>query len=433
MRSAALCCLAAVICLSCGDSGRRPSGTLPTNNNSANNNNTSNNNSSGAPVQVQVRSFTRPYQAEGITPPAGQQHIYIEADVINAESTPLLVRWRGFSLQTDSGVHPVSELTAQLSDTCNYELDGRGRKFCSLYFQVAAGATPQTLIFRTPAGDVHGAIDASRGPPALCAQPGPELDLAACSDGCNNDGDAFTDCEDSDCCDVLSSCAPGTFCGGAAVECVMGEEGSIASCNDGCDNDGNSYTDCNDFGCCDVRSCQADTSCFSRPDLFALPLAFNEGAISAVDASSLPAGPTPCHAPVLVYVTQVRDGDTFVVEAITGDVSGPVRLIGVDTPEIGRDGAPSECYGEEAGAWMQQVTGRSLWLTFDSECTDRFDRNLAYAYYGSRRTELLQRHLLRRGYARRFPFSGNDGLAELLDNDEQIARAAGVGLWTACP
>lgn len=41
---------------------------------------------------------------------------------------------------------------------------------------------------------------------------GPENTRTACSDGCSNDGDRFSDCEDFDCCGVVS-CAAGTACG----------------------------------------------------------------------------------------------------------------------------------------------------------------------------------------------------------------------------
>ena len=41
---------------------------------------------------------------------------------------------------------------------------------------------------------------------------GPENSVAACTDGCSNDGDRYTDCEDRDCC-ALVSCPAGTYCG----------------------------------------------------------------------------------------------------------------------------------------------------------------------------------------------------------------------------
>ncbi len=431
MRSPRPLLLLILLSLNCGENRPRRGQTPPPGN--SNNNTSTNNPVSGPEVTLQVRGYTRPYEAEGSPAPAGQAHIHVEADVVNSGQGTVEVLWRKFSLETTTAVHPVSELTTLLSGACDAQINGRGRQYCTLYFQIAADAQPRALVFHRDSGDLRSDIDDTMGPPQLCATPGPEDDFAACSDGCNNDGDGFSDCEDTDCCEHLSGCAPGTRCGGPMVQCVMGVEGSVSTCNDGCDNDNNSYSDCNDFGCCDLRACQQDTSCARQPDPFSLPLAFNDGSIQNIDPSNLLAGPTPCHDPVLVYVRSVRDGDTIDVSAITGDVSGAVRFIGIDTPEIAHGETPAECYGDEASAWSQQLRGRTVWLTFDNECKDRFDRNLAYIHYGEDRTQLVQRHLLRRGLARRLGFRGNDGLGELLENDAQIASAAGVGLWTACP
>ncbi len=106
---------------------------------------------------------------------------------------------------------------------------------------------------------------------AACGTMGPENTAAACSDGCNNDDDAFADCEDFDCCSVVS-CAPGTGCGdrsdagprpdAAVTACAtMGPEDTAAACGDGCDNDGNGFFDCGDFDCCRVVSCGPSTAC----------------------------------------------------------------------------------------------------------------------------------------------------------------------------
>ena len=47
---------------------------------------------------------------------------------------------------------------------------------------------------------------------ATCVS-GPENTPAACSDGCSNDGDAYVDCDDYDCCPVRTDCGPTTGCG----------------------------------------------------------------------------------------------------------------------------------------------------------------------------------------------------------------------------
>jgi hypothetical protein len=63
-----------------------------------------------------------------------------------------------------------------------------------------------------------------------------------CSDGIDDDGDQFIDCDDYD-------CAPDKNC-----------EMSKTTCADGQDNDADGYTDCDDFGCsfnCNVTACDS--------------------------------------------------------------------------------------------------------------------------------------------------------------------------------
>lgn len=75
----------------------------------------------------------------------------------------------------------------------------------------------------------------------VCAedQLGPENTPERCSDGCNNDPETnnFIDCRDR-------SCAALPLC----ME-VVAEENSNPACSDGIDNNGNGFTDCEDFGC----------------------------------------------------------------------------------------------------------------------------------------------------------------------------------------
>lgn len=103
--------------------------------------------------------------------------------------------------------------------------------------------------------------------PSACVS-GAEDTVAACSDGCSNDGDTFVDCEEGDCCSVVA-CAPGTFCGDrgdagprpGACDGAVAPEDTVAACSDGCDNDGNGFADCGDFDCCGVVTCGAGTAC----------------------------------------------------------------------------------------------------------------------------------------------------------------------------
>ena len=83
-------------------------------------------------------------------------------------------------------------------------------------------------------------------------------------------------------------------------------------------------------------------------------------------------------------VLRVVDGDTLKVRVAGGDVK-TVRLLGIDTPESKRPGAPVECGSRRAGAALRRlVDGRSVVLVEDSsqDAVDRFGRVLAYVELG---------------------------------------------------
>lgn len=77
-----------------------------------------------------------------------------------------------------------------------------------------------------------------------------ESDDLACSDGIDNDGNGFVDCEDFGC----------TRADNVSV-CVGMVENTDALCRDGVDNDGNGFIDCEDFGC----SMNAEVTACSDP------------------------------------------------------------------------------------------------------------------------------------------------------------------------
>lgn len=78
-------------------------------------------------------------------------------------------------------------------------------------------------------------------------------------------------------------------------------------------------------------------------------------------------------------VVTVVDGDTIKVRTATGD--DRVRIIGIDTPEIGRDGKRSDCYADAARDYLDSlVYGRTVTLTSDPSQgdRDRYDRLLRH-------------------------------------------------------
>lgn len=85
-------------------------------------------------------------------------------------------------------------------------------------------------------------------------------DTLACGDSCV---DVKTDPDNCGACGVTCSGATsGCVSGKCAAVCVQGPEDTLAACTDGCSNDGDPYIDCNDYDCCPVlTNCPSTTSC----------------------------------------------------------------------------------------------------------------------------------------------------------------------------
>jgi micrococcal nuclease len=134
--------------------------------------------------------------------------------------------------------------------------------------------------------------------------------------------------------------------------------------------------------------------------------------------------------PVLVTVTRIIDGDTVFVNA--PGLAERVRFIGVNAPEIAHPPDPEECYGDEATEFTRALQSRQVWLTFDVGCRDDYDRLLAYVWVGNGPQDLWSRQLVRRGFARKFPFAPNTAFADVLDMDQTAAVRDNLGMWGAC-
>jgi micrococcal nuclease len=130
-----------------------------------------------------------------------------------------------------------------------------------------------------------------------------------------------------------------------------------------------------------------------------------------------------------VRVLRVVDGDTFHVLRNGRDVT--IRLIGIDTPEVGWYGGDPECFGSRAGVFLRNLLeGDEVVLEFDAERLDPYGRTLAYAYLDDRR--MVNLLLVRRGFAAVTTYEPNDRYEAELVHVEDEARSVGRGMWSAC-
>ena len=150
------------------------------------------------------------------------------------------------------------------------------------------------------------------------------------------------------------------------------------------------------------------------------------------------AQPAPAPAPALVSfdipsgarkatVDYVHDGDTLFLVQNGRDLK--VRLLGVDTPEIGHN---AECYGAEATAFTRSLLpeGATVFTVADVEPLDQYGRFLLFIYTAD--GTLVNYELVAGGYAEAVFIGGNRMLEAEFEDAEDEAQAGGSGVWGAC-
>ena len=126
-----------------------------------------------------------------------------------------------------------------------------------------------------------------------------------------------------------------------------------------------------------------------------------------------------------VRISQVLDGDTLALQD-----GRRLRLIGLNSPELGRDGeahAPGALAARAALQRLVFLNRNQLGLRFDRERHDRYDRLLAHAFLDDGRN--LTAELLRQGHAFALTVPPNTWQAGCYHALAADARAAGTGLW----
>jgi micrococcal nuclease len=128
-------------------------------------------------------------------------------------------------------------------------------------------------------------------------------------------------------------------------------------------------------------------------------------------------------------VVVVYDGDTVKVKFDSG-IERRVRLIGIDTPEIGEDPleAPLEALLAKRFTFFHLFRQR-VKLTYEQEREDRFGRLLAYVW---KENALFNQFILEQGFARvflKFSYSLKD---KFIDAQKE-AQEEGRGFWCEKP
>lgn len=155
---------------------------------------------------------------------------------------------------------------------------------------------------------------------------------------------------------------------------------------------------------------------------FAIPLLFISGVLPAAAANC-----AADHLDEYVSVAHVYDGDT--VKLTDGR---KIRLIGINTPEIGRRGDPSEPYADDARIALQKILqGRRVALRYDKDRHDRYGRVLAHLFIDQEQSVEVQ--LLERGLGTVLTVPPNVWNVDCYVAAERRAQASQSKLWSSPP
>lgn len=138
--------------------------------------------------------------------------------------------------------------------------------------------------------------------------------------------------------------------------------------------------------------------------------------------------PSPVDLPV-AQVQKVVDGDTL---RLTDGRS--VRMIGLNTPETGKNGRSAEPFAEAARRRLQALVDESagrVSLRVGRQSRDHYGRTLANVY--GRNGDNFEAQLLSEGLGYQVAIAPNVELVECQRNAEQLARRAKLGVWRNSP
>lgn len=125
-----------------------------------------------------------------------------------------------------------------------------------------------------------------------------------------------------------------------------------------------------------------------------------------------------------VELVRVVDGDTIIVDF--QDQQTRVRLIGINSPEsVHEDDSKNTQEGRDASAFLKEYLAdvEVLWLEFDVEMQDQYERTLAYVWMNADGTEagedMLNGIIVKNGYADARSYEPNVKYQDALEALEQ--------------
>ena len=160
------------------------------------------------------------------------------------------------------------------------------------------------------------------------------------------------------------------------------------------------------------------------------PFAFRELLLTVAIASAsvhsaMAADCAASHIDERAQVVYVYDGDTIKLKD-----GRRVRLIGINTPEIGRNSATPRPFAREARNALQELLdagNRKVLLQYGAERQDHYGRLLAHTFLEN--GENIAVHLLQQGLATTLVVPPNTWARACYQGHEDQARRANRGLW----
>jgi micrococcal nuclease len=156
----------------------------------------------------------------------------------------------------------------------------------------------------------------------------------------------------------------------------------------------------------------------------------NTGIMRNITTQNQSFKPTVSLTPTIIpkekaLVAKVFDGDTVLLTD-----GRHVRYLGIDTPEMGKEGGKNQCFALEAKHINEQmVQNQEIEMEKDQEDKDKYGRLLRYIWVDN---VFVNEFMLRQGFARFDVFPQNARYREEFRQAAEEAKRDKRGLWQVC-